>query len=421
MLKQINVVITGLALLVLLALGLTACQAGAPAPLQPLQPSPNVVLPLSASGFLEADSVTLAAEVEAPIAAINAEQGQAVNAGQALVRLDDTLAQAQRAQAQAALAAAQAALTQTLAGPRPDAVTAAEADLARAQAGWLGSLQAVTDTAALVARPPGLDIQLAQAETQVKLAEQAVLQAKSVREATQAARDKIPAGYTERDIQEQQLLAAQANLEAANLQYDGAVATLEQLQRMRQFPADLVANWHAAQSQTAIAAGQVAAARAALARARAGATPEEVAQAQAEVQIAAANLALVDQQLAHYTVTTPIGGVVTGKLVLAGEVARAGAPLLVVSDLSTVKLVVYVPVTQMAGVAVGRSAMVTVDAYPTGFQGTVTQIGAKAEFTPSNVQTKEDRSKLVFAVTVSVPNPQLRLKAGMPATATFAP
>src|SRR5512141_2466066 len=138
MLKQHNTVIIGL---LLLALALTACQANLPAPLHP------------------------AAEVGAPIAAINAEQGQAVSAGQALVRLDDTLAQAQRAQAQAALAAARAALTQTLSGPRPDAVAAAEADLARAQAGWLGALQAVTDTAALVARPPGLDIQVAQAET----------------------------------------------------------------------------------------------------------------------------------------------------------------------------------------------------------------------------------------------------------------
>jgi HlyD family secretion protein len=411
--KRINV-----AIIMVLMLGLTACQANLTVP---LLPTPLSGTPLSASGFLEADSVTIASEVGAQIVSIEAEQGQAVSSGQPLVILDDTLAQAQRAQAQAALLAAQASLTQTQAGPRPDAVAAAAADVARAQAVWLGALRAVTDTGALAANPPGLDVQVAQAETQIKLSEQAVQQAKSERDAAQAARDKIPAGYAERDIQEQKLNVALANVEAANVQYDGAVAVLGQLQHMRQFPADLVANWHAAQSQVAVAAGQVAAAQAELAAARAGATPEQVAQAQAEVQIAAANLALIDQQLTHFSVTAPISGVVTSKLALPGEVARAGAPLLVVSDLSQVKLVVYIPVTQMARVAVGRSVTVTVDAYSLGFHGQVSKIASKAEFTPSNVQTKEDRSRLVFAVTISVPNPQLRLKAGMPALAAFGP
>jgi HlyD family secretion protein len=74
----------------------------------------------------------------------------------------------------------------------------------------------------------------------------------------------------------------------------------------------------------------------------------------------------------------------------------------------------------MGRIALGDAARVSVNAYPgTTFPATVTKIASKAEFTPSNVQTKEDRSKLVFAVTVSVPNPDQRLKAGMPADVVF--
>ena len=77
-------------------------------------------------------------------------------------------------------------------------------------------------------------------------------------------------------------------------------------------------------------------------QARAGATAEQIAIAEADVHTSAAALALIDEQLRRYSLTAPISGVVTSKLARAGEVASAGAPLLVVSDLSMVKLVVIV-------------------------------------------------------------------------------
>ncbi len=413
-------------LLITVTVLLAGCQAQRPVAQdfsQLFQPRPTeqaAVQPLSGSGFLEAEDVTIAADVSAPIVSINADLGQAVQAGQPLVTLDDTLVQAQRAQAAATVDAAQAIVTQTLAGPRPDAVAAAQADLGRATAEYLGALQAVTDTAALVANPPGLATQIAQAETSVRLTEQGVQQANAEREQTKALRDQIPAGMAERDLQEQKLNAAEANVEAARSQYDGAVAVLEQLNHMRQFPADLVAKWHAAQSQAIIAAAKVNLAQAALAAARAMSTPEQIAMAQAGVETARANLALIDAQLTHYHVTSPISGVVTSKPAQVGEVARAAAPLLVVSNLSSLKLVVYIPAGQMGRITIGDSANVTTNAYPDEhFNATITRIAAKAEFTPSNVQTKDDRAKLVFAVTLTIPNPGLRLKAGMPADAAF--
>jgi len=136
--------------------------------------------------------------------------------------------------------------------------------------------------------------------------------------------------------------------------------------------------------------------------------------------VAQANLALIDAQLGKYALVSPITGVVTQKLAHTGEVSKAGMPVLVVSDISQLTLKVYVPETQIGQLAQGQRAEVRVDAYPGQvFAGTVSRIAREAEFTPSNVQTKADRAKLVFAVKILLPNADRRLKAGMPADVVF--
>ena len=209
-------------------------------------------------------------------------------------------------------------------------------------------------------------------------------------------------------------------LAAAEAQLTGAQAYLAALQKVKQAPVDLIANVHAAESQVKVAAATVTMTEASLAVAQATATPEEVAQARATVQVAAANVALADTQLAKYTLTTPISGTVIHKLVHLGEVAQPGQALLVVADLSGLTLKVYVPETQIGHVVVNQPVTVSVDAYPgQTFAGTVSAISPQAEFTPSNIQTQGDRAKLVFAVKIRLPNADGRLKPGMPADAVF--
>ena len=89
------------------------------------------------------------------------------------------------------------------------------------------------------------------------------------------------------------------------------------------------------------------------------------------------------------------------------------------ANLDQVTLTVYVPEADLGQVALGQSVQVTVDAYPDAFAGTVSHIASQAEFTPRNVQTQEERVHMVFAVKVSLENPDLRLKPGMPADAVF--
>ena len=94
--------------------------------------------------------------------------------------------------------------------------------------------------------------------------------------------------------------------------------------------------------------------------------------------------------------------------------------LLAVSDLSSLKLTLYVRLADLGGVSVGQRLTVTADPYPgRTFEGTVTSINQEAEFTPRNVQTQSDRLNLVFGVQATVENADGALRPGMPVDARF--
>jgi len=98
-----------------------------------------------------------------------------------------------------------------------------------------------------------------------------------------------------------------------------------------------------------------------------------------------------------------------------------GAPLLTLADLDALTLTIYVREDQLGQVQLGQVASVTVDAYPERvFAGAVDFISSQAEFTPKNVQTQEERANMVFAVKISLPNPDHALKPGMPADALLS-
>jgi HlyD family secretion protein len=174
--------------------------------------------------------------------------------------------------------------------------------------------------------------------------------------------------------------------------------------------------------QAELAEAQMAAAQAALDELVVGPTDEEVAIAQAQVQQAEAAVHLVDAQIAQFTLTAPMSGIVTSRSAQAGETATAEAPLLTVANLDEVTLVIYIPENRVGQIGVGQEAQVQVNSFPEQvFVGHVASIAGKAEFTPRNVQTQEERVNLVFAVKVSIPNPDHKLKPGMPADATIEP
>ncbi len=167
-----------------------------------------------------------------------------------------------------------------------------------------------------------------------------------------------------------------------------------------------------------VAVSRTRAARQQYNKALRGARPEELEMAEAGVAQAEALLALAEKKLADCEVTAPLSGTVIHRLVEPGEVSRPGATLFVIQDLSTVRLTVFVPETEIGAVRLGDPVQVFIDSHPgQPFPGKVSRIRDHAEFTPKNVQTKDERVKLVFGVEVELPNPDGYLKPGLPADA----
>jgi HlyD family secretion protein len=376
-----------------------------------------------ASGFIEGEEVIVASEAAGRIAEMRVDRGDRVTAGDVLVRLDDAVLQSQRLEAEAGLAVTRANLARVQAGARSEEIAAAQAALTQAEAERDGAAQAVVYAQDVISDPLSIDTDIDAARTQVRLAEQGVEMAKA--ELAEAELWRGPyigeGGNTERTLN-LQVQAAQAVLAQAEAELVGAQRYLSVLLATRGNPLELEAQLHAAEMAHDLAEAQVLAAQAALDELEAGPTEEEVAIAEASVRQAEAGVRLVDAQIAQLTLTAPMDGVVTSRSAQVGETATAGAPLLTIANLDQVTLVIYVPENRVGQVRLGQEVEVQVDSFPSQvFVGHVTNIAGEAEFTPRNVQTQEERVNLVFAVKVSIPNADQKLKPGMPADATIRP
>ncbi|MBI5031316.1 MAG: efflux RND transporter periplasmic adaptor subunit [Chloroflexi bacterium] len=386
-----------------------------------------------ASGFIEGEDVSIAAEIGGRIEAINVNEGEPVTAGQELVRLDRTLLNAQIAQAQAAIDTAKAQLTQIKNGPRMSDVSAARAALDAAQknhdklraggtASDVAAAQAALDAANKnydkVRAGPTQD-QLAQLKAQVDSTKAAVDQAQSAYDRAGGSSNPL-IGLTPQSLALQQASNAHkaatsalndalthptaSELAAAKSQVDQAQAALARL------TADA--------AQLAAAKSQVDQAQAALDRLTP--TADTISIAENQVKQAQAALGILQVQVKKMTLTSPVNGTVTRRAVSMGEIAAPNATLLSVTNLDTVKLTIYVPETEIGKIKLGDEFDVRVDSFPEQiFKGKVVFINTQAEFTPRNVQTKAERVNTVFAVKLQLSNPNFALKPGMPADATL--
>jgi multidrug efflux pump subunit AcrA (membrane-fusion protein) len=119
-------------------------------------------------------------------------------------------------------------------------------------------------------------------------------------------------------------------------------------------------------------------------------------------------------------IRSTINGVVLERSIEPGEIASPSSTLLTIASLTDLTLTVYVPEDRYGQITLGQTYPVAVDSFPgRSFQGTVSHIADQAEFTPRNVQTVEGRKSTVFAIRLSISNPDLALKPGMPADVTL--
>lgn len=173
-----------------------------------------------------------------------------------------------------------------------------------------------------------------------------------------------------------------------------------------------------AQVDAALAQRDAASAR--LAALHNGARSEELQAGQAQLEAAQAQLEALDVQLQKYTLSAPLDGVILARTVEPGSSVLPGATVMEIGRLDRLEVTVYLPEDQFGLVSLGQEAQLRVDSYPDrAFAASVLRIADEAEFTPANVQTKDSRTRLVYAVTLAVENPDLALKPGMFADVTF--
>jgi multidrug efflux pump subunit AcrA (membrane-fusion protein) len=413
---------------------------------------------LTASGFIEAEEAFVTTELGGRVVKLYADEGDRVDKGELLVELDDSLLKAQIEMAKADLAVAEALLDQIQAGVRHETTAHARALVKQAEVAQRSAQIAWQDAEAMRDSPQELELALTAARAQLGVLDQQVRQAQALANSAQVGRDlademmrlledfepftveyevapgisyekeikKLP-GDVLPEAKHQQATAtyqsweAWSGLEQAQEALAGSEAYIASIQQQLANPLALEAQANAAQSEYEVATAAVAVAQAYMDGLQIGATPEQIAAVEAQVEIARAALQALEVQSDELTLEAPIGGLVLARPIQLGEVALPGVPLLTLADLDHVTLTIYVPEDRLGKVQFGQTVSVTVDAYPDrAFAGTVTFMATEAEFTPKNVQTREERVNMVFAVKVALPNADHALKPGMPADAVLS-
>jgi len=145
---------------------------------------------------------------------------------------------------------------------------------------------------------------------------------------------------------------------------------------------------------------------------------QDIEVASTQINAAKASLNQTSIQLDYTQLKSPMTGVVTSRNIEPGETVTPGREVITLSDLSRVDLKIFVDETEIGKVKQGQKVDVKVDTFPDKtYTGYVSFISPEGEFTPKVIQTTKERVKLVYMVKVSIDNPDLELKAGMPADA----
>lgn len=255
--------------------------------------------------------------------------------------------------------------------------------------------------------------------------ELAIRRAEAERAQAQAQLALLRAGSRPEDIRQAsaQLQSAQSDVRAAQAELEAASADLERFEGLLRVNAGSVKQRDDARTRRDIAQARVKgaqeraqAASDALARVRAGARPQEIDAATARVAAVDAQIASLQKNASDALVKAPVGGIVTSRLLDTGEMAAPHAPIAVVTDLDHAWANIYVDEQLVPQLKIGQAATIVTDAGQR-LPGTITFISPKAEFTPRNVQTAEERSKLVYRIKITADNTAGVLKPGMPVEA----
>lgn len=377
------------------------------------------------SGSLEAKQTRIASELSARAIKVHVNRGDAVHVNDILVELDDATLQSMLSEAQAAVRAAQSNLDQVNEPTRPATIALAQAGVTQAQADLQAARAALDSANRTLQSPQELLAQLHVWEGKVIAAQGEVKRAEATLAGIQsqieiAQQDQSNLGKTRLAILQYQRESAQANLLAAQTMLSRTQRVLEMYRQIIAQPLELIAAQHAAAFQVQAAEAGVKVAQAELAIAQRGSQKEAVALAEAKLRAAQANLKIVQAQVKRTVITSPVDAQVVGRNVEPGETVRPGVPLIILADPRELEMTIYVPIRSIGTIKEGQGGTLKLPSMPgKSFTTKVTYIAPEAEFKPANIYNSQERSEMVFAVRVSVSNPNNELKAGLPADVTF--
>lgn len=244
-----------------------------------------------------------------------------------------------------------------------------------------------------------LELQLKQAMAGVELA--------------QSQFDMLVKGARSEDISqaEQVLKQALANLKISKTDYERMISLISNKSVTKK-------QFDETESRFKISDAQAKSAELALKKIKNISRPEEIRSAKARLIQAEANSELIKQQISDATIKAPNSGVITEIPFQEGELIMQGSTVSTIINLDELYLKLYIQEVNLGKIKYGGKVEIFVDSYPEkALEGKVTFISPSAEFTPKNIQTKEDRAKLVYAIKVTIKNINNILKSGMPADA----
>jgi HlyD family secretion protein len=283
-----------------------------------------------------------------------------------------------------------------------------------------GQRLAVGDTAATI-DPTQLTLQRQQVAAQRDTAASRLGEVNSQVQAVTAQREALEsqrqAAIAQRAALQAQLEIAQRNLERTQRLFSAQAATAQQLDQAERDVRVLQEQVKAQDEQIAAQGRQVAAQSAQVAAAE-----QQHRTARTQIAAAEAQVAQIEDRIKRAAVTNPSAGTVLVTYAKRGEIVQPGQPLYKIADVGTVDVRAYVAEPQLASVKVGSQARVAVDVGDDKretLNGTVSWVSAQAEFTPTPIQTRDERADLVYAVKIRVPNQNGLLKIGMPVDVDF--
>ncbi|HLG15552.1 MAG TPA: efflux RND transporter periplasmic adaptor subunit [Blastocatellia bacterium] len=335
------------------------------------------------SGTVEADEIHVGSKVGGRIAAVMVREGEEVKAGQSLVRFESYDLDARRADALAAVAQAEANLEKTRKWFRPEEVEEARA---RAEAAWMSY-----ELARNGPRPQEIDA--ARADVSAADADYEVARLTLAR-IEQLNRDGVAS--------RQDFDNAKAAFDRAAAKRDAARQKLDVLRAGTR------------SEEVARADRQFKQAAAYRQLVESGARKEDVVAARAQLDRARATLQQIDAQLAELEVKSPAYAFVEVLQIRPGDLINPSSPVATLVEVDRLWLRVYVAQPELINVRLGAEVTVKVDSGDT-FNGRIEEISSRGEFTPRNVQTREERTHQVFGVRVRLDNSSRRLRAGMAA------